>query len=80
MALVRALVWEGVVTSAYCFWRRPVHVVVSEETWATKVVAHAYVFDVRHQLYFVTDVTHRVKVAFASAGIAYPQMPAQVIT
>jgi small-conductance mechanosensitive channel len=72
IASVRALVWEGVVTSAYCSWRRPVHVLVHEETWSTKVVAHAYVFDVRHQLQFVSDVTHRVKLAFAAEGIPYP--------
>jgi small-conductance mechanosensitive channel len=72
---VRALVWEGVVTSAYCSWRRPVHVIVSEELWSTKVVVHAYVFDVRHQLLFVSDVTHRVKTAFAEHGIRYPTAP-----
>jgi small-conductance mechanosensitive channel len=69
---VRELVWEAVVTSAYCCWRRPVHVVVREETWSTRITAHAYVFDVRHQLLFVTDVTHRVKLAFAREGIPYP--------
>ena len=46
--------------------------VVTEELWSTRVVAHAYVFDVRHQLRFVTDVTHRVKLAFADAEIPYP--------
>lgn len=72
VARVRALVWEGVVTSAYCSWRRPVHVIVSEDLWSTKVVVHAYVFDVRHQLLFISDVTHRVKTAFAEHGIRYP--------
>ncbi|MCA8924594.1 MAG: mechanosensitive ion channel family protein, partial [Planctomycetes bacterium] len=70
---VRSLVWEGVVTSAYCAWRRPVHVLFEEERWATRVVAHAYVFDVRHQLLFVSDVTQRVKQAFRERGIDYPR-------
>lgn len=70
---VRSLVWEGVVTSAYCAWRRPVHVLFEEERWATRVIAHAYVFDVRHQLLFVSDVTQRVKRAFSERGIAYPR-------
>ena len=78
VALVRSLVWEGVVTSAYCAWRRPVLVVMAEEHWATRVVAQAYVFDVRYQRVFITDVTHRVKVAFAAAGIPYPLVPARV--
>lgn len=75
---VRDLVWEAAVTSAYCCWRRPVHVVVREQPWATRVTAHAYVFDVRHQLLFVTDVTHRVKLAFDREGIAYPALPGAV--
>jgi small-conductance mechanosensitive channel len=70
---VRALVWEGVITSAYCAWRRPVQVLFEEERWATRVKVHAYTFDVRHQLAFVNDVTQRVKRAFEEQGIAYPQ-------
>lgn len=73
VAQVRSLVWEGLVTSAYCAWRKPARVFVSEEQKATKVVAAAYVYDVRHQRRFVTDVTHRVKAAFAEAEVPYPK-------
>lgn len=76
VAQVRSLVWEGLVTSAYCAWRKPNRVFVSEEEKATKVVAAAYVYDVRHQRRFVTDVTHRVKAAFAEAGVPYPKFGA----
>lgn len=74
VAQVRHLVWEGLVTSAYCAWRKPARVFVSEEERATKVVASAYVYDVRHQRRFVTDVTHRVKDAFGEAGVPYPKL------
>lgn len=73
VAQVRSLVWEGLVTSAYCAWRKPARVFVSEELRATKVVAAAYVYDVRHQRRFVTDVTHRVKEAFGAAEVPYPR-------
>ncbi|MBL4844705.1 MAG: mechanosensitive ion channel family protein [Planctomycetes bacterium] len=74
VSVVRNLVWEGLVTSAYCAWRKPARVFVSEEPRATKVVAAAYVYDVRHQRRYVTDVTHRVKAAFAEAGVPYPKI------
>jgi small-conductance mechanosensitive channel len=73
VAQVRALAWEGLVTSAYCAWRKPARVFVSEGPRSTRVVAAAYVFDVRHQRRFVTDVTHRVKAAFAAAQVPYPK-------
>ena len=39
-------------------------------------MAAAYVYDVRHQRRFVTDVTHRVKAAFAEAEVPYPKFGA----
>jgi hypothetical protein len=42
------------------------------ERFVTVITAKAYVFDVRYEKAFMTDVTERVKLAFREAGIRTP--------
>ncbi len=72
----RRLVVEATVTSRYVFLEKPVVTLVSDEflgeRFVTIIRVKAYVFDVRYEKAFASDVTERVKRAFASAGIRTP--------
>ena len=73
----KRIVYEGVRTSSYVFLEKPVVVLVSDMILqgyvTTRLRAKAYVLDVRYEKHFETDVTERVKLGFASAGIAAPR-------
>jgi len=68
--------YEAAVTSKYVFLQKPVVVLVSEEVtsiaFATRIRVKAYVMDARYEKRFVSDVTERVKTAFALEGIRAP--------
>lgn len=72
----RRLVTEATVTSRYVYLEKPVVTLVSDEflgeRFVTVVRVKAYVFDIRYEKAFASDVTERVKRAFRSAGIRTP--------
>jgi len=72
----QALVGEAVATSRYAYLNKPVVIELEDrflgQRFVTVVTARAYVFDVRFEKDFVTDVTERVKLAFRAAGIRTP--------
>ena len=84
VALAKALVHEAVVTSKYAFLAKPVVVLVFErivgQIFCTHLVAKAYVFNIRFEKAFESDVTERVKEAFQRHGIrsAVAPMPTQL--
>lgn len=72
----RRLATEATVTSRYVYLRKPVTSMVEDvflgERFVTKITLKAYVFDVRYEKAFGTDVTERVKLAFREAGLRGP--------
>ena len=74
--LAKRLVYEACITSKFVFLRKPVSMVVKEVvkdgTFCTAISCKAYVIDARYETSFVTDVTERVKRAFAQHHIRYP--------
>ncbi len=72
----RRLVIEATVTSRYVYLEKPVVTLVSDEFlgehFVTIIRVKAYVFDVRYEKAFASDVTERVKRAFTAAGIRGP--------
>lgn len=74
----RRLIYETVVTSRFAYLAKPVKVVVAEVTigpnLALKLMAKAYVLDVKYEKDFQTDVVTRVSKAFVEYGIKRPPM------
>ncbi len=74
--LAKRLVAEATATSRYVFLHKPVVVLVSDEflgeRFVTVIRVKAYVFDARYEKAFATDVTERVKAAFARHGVRTP--------
>ncbi len=72
----RQIVAEAAATSRYVFLDRKVVTLVSDrflgERFVTTIKLKAYVFDVRYENAFASDVTERVKRAFRQAGIRAP--------
>ncbi len=72
----RRLVVEATVTSRYVYLEEPVVTLISDEfmgeRFVTVIRVKAYVFDMRYEKPFASDVTERVKRAFAAAGIRTP--------
>jgi small-conductance mechanosensitive channel len=70
------IVREAALTSAYVFLDKPVVTLLSDEflgeRFVTVIRLKAYVFDVRHEKTFASDVTLRVKAAFREAGLRTP--------
>ncbi len=79
----RRLVVEATVTSRYVYLEKPVVTLISDEhvygRFVTVIRVKAYVFDVRYEKAFASDVTERVKRAFASAGIQGPSSEAPLL-
>lgn len=76
MARAKQVIYEATASSRYVFLELPISIVVREEPvkdmnylFAIRITAKAYVFDGRYEVAFGTDVTERVKAAFARAGI-----------
>ena len=69
---------EALITSRFVYLEKPVAVLVSDLVHqgylATRLRAKAYVLDVRYEKAFESDVTERVKAAFAKAGISPPRV------
>lgn len=72
----RRLVAEAAATSRYVYLEKPVATLLSDqfmgERFVTVVRVKAYVFDARYEKAFASDVTERVKRAFAHSGIRGP--------
>lgn len=72
----RRLIYETVVTSRFVYLVKPVKVVVSEvalgHNLALKLMAKAYVLDVKYEKDFQTDVVTRVSKVFIEHGIKRP--------
>lgn len=72
----RRIVAEAATTSRYVYLNKPVVTLLKDafmgERFVTVVSVKAYVFDVRYEKSFITDVTERVKLAFREAGIRTP--------
>ncbi len=75
-ARARALIEEATATSRFVFLDKPLVTLVSDEfmgeRFVTIIRVKAYVFDARFEKSFASDVTERVKVALAGAGIRTP--------
>jgi small-conductance mechanosensitive channel len=72
----RRIVAEATATSRYAYLKKPVVTLLADEflgeRFVTTVRVKAYVFDVRFEKDFITDVTERVKLAFRKAGVRTP--------
>lgn len=72
----RQIVAEATTTSRYVYLNKPVVTLVEErflgERFVTIITSKAYVFDVRFEQDYTTDVTERVKLAFRRAGLRTP--------
>ncbi|MCB9677184.1 MAG: mechanosensitive ion channel [Alphaproteobacteria bacterium] len=72
----RRIVTEATATSRYVYLSKPVVTLVTDqflgERFVTVITTKAYVFDIRYEKAFVTDITERVKLAFRRAGIRTP--------
>jgi small-conductance mechanosensitive channel len=72
----RRIVAEAATTSRYVYLNKPVVTLLRDdflgERFVTIVSVKAYVFDVRFEKAFITDVTERVKLAFRELGIRTP--------
>lgn len=67
-AVMRSLLQDVGLTSAYLHYDRPVLVTLSETPWGTHYRLKAYPFDMRVQFSFISDLTVRGKLAIAEAG------------
>ena len=74
--LARRIIAEATATSRYVYLRKPVVTLVTDEflgeRFVTIIKVKAYVFDVRYEKAFVTDVTERIKLSFRRLGIRTP--------
>lgn len=72
----KRIAYEAAVTSKYAFLTKPVIVHVADVqtsvAFATRIRVKVYVFDVRYESAIVTDITERVKDAFAAESIHPP--------
>ena len=72
----RRIVAEATTTSRYAYLNKPVVTLVEDKfignRFVTVLTSKAYVFDVRYEEAYKTDVTERVKAAFRRAGVAEP--------
>lgn len=72
----RRIVHEATVTSRFVYLNKPVVTLLEDvfmgERFVTIVRVKAYVYDARFEKAFSTDVTERVKTAFAADGIQTP--------
>jgi small-conductance mechanosensitive channel len=76
IAVAKRIIYEATASSRYVYLDKPITIVVREgavpdgaERFAIGVTVKAYVFDGRYETAFGTDVTERVKRAFAKQGI-----------
>jgi small-conductance mechanosensitive channel len=76
IAVAKRIIYEATASSRYVYLDEPITIVVREgavpdgaERFAIGVTVKAYVFDGRYETAFGTDVTERVKRAFAKQGI-----------
>ena len=67
-ALIRSMLQDVALTSAYLDYAQPVLVMLNEERWGTHYKLRAYPFDMRDQFAFISDLTVRGKLAIAEAG------------
>ena len=67
-AVVRSLLQDIALTSAYLDYDKPVLVVLNEQPWGTHYKLRAYPFDMRDQFAFISDLTVRGKCAIGMAG------------
>ena len=72
----RRIVAEATATSRYAYLKKPVVTQVTDEflgeRFVTVIKVKAYVFDIRYEKSFVTDITERVKLAFRRLGLKTP--------
>ncbi|MEZ4317407.1 MAG: mechanosensitive ion channel [Myxococcota bacterium] len=72
----RRIVAEATATSRYVYLMKPVVTLVTDEfkgeRFVTVITVKAYVFDIRYEKAFVTDVTERVKLSFRKLGVRTP--------
>ena len=67
-ALIRSVLQDVALTSAYLDYAKPVLIMVSETPWGTHYKLKAYPFDLRDQFSFISDMTVRGKLAIVEAG------------
>lgn len=75
-ALLRSLLRDVALTSAYLEYDRPVRVILNETPWGTRYQLKTYPFDMRDQFNFISDLTVRGKQAIAQAGARQISIPA----
>ena len=67
-ALIRSVLQDVALTSAYLDYDKPVLVMVTQTPYGTHYKLKAYPFDLRDQFSFISDMTVRGKLAIAQAG------------
>ena len=73
--LVKQVLSDVALTSAYLYFDDPINVVVQEKPWGTHYRIKAYPIDCRQQVRFVSDMTVRGKEALARARIGFAAAP-----
>ncbi|MEM9485245.1 MAG: mechanosensitive ion channel family protein [Cyanobacteria bacterium P01_F01_bin.116] len=67
------ILYQAAYSSRFTQLKLPVIVVVSEETWATKLKLRAYPMDARDEFIYKTDLILRIKKACTRHQIPYPR-------
>jgi small conductance mechanosensitive channel len=74
--LASRLVSEATATSGFLLTTKPIVILVSDEflgeRFVTRIRSKAYVFDCRYEKAYASDITRRVKKAFALHGVRTP--------
>lgn len=73
--LVKQVLSDVALTSAYLYFGDPINVVVQEKPWGTLYRVKAYPIDCRQQVRFVSDMTVRGKEALAREKIRFASVP-----
>lgn len=79
-ALMRTVLQDIALTSAFLDYSKPVLVILAEVPWGSHYKLKAYPFDMRDQFEFISDLTVRGKLAIREAGAREVQAPAMIQT
>ena len=77
-AVMRTVLHDIALTSAFLDYSKPVVVVLAEVPWGSHYKLRAYPFDMRDQFEFISDLTVRGKLGIREAGGREVQAPAMI--
>jgi small-conductance mechanosensitive channel len=74
---VKDIAWEAAACSPYAFLKKPINVLVDDlfnRTFLTRITVKAYVFDVRYERVFASDILERVKETLVARRLLTPEL------